>query len=96
MNKVDVSIIFVNYKSPEMTLNAVDSVIANSQGFSYEIIVVDNSDDKQEFEKLNNLLIGKANVIDAKGNLGFGKGNNVGANVSNGDYLYFLNINIVK
>lgn len=91
MNKVDVSIIFVNYKSPEMTLNAVDSVIANSQGFSYEIIVVDNSDDKQEFEKLNNLLIGKANVIDAKGNLGFGKGNNVGANVSNGDYLYFLN-----
>ncbi len=90
-NQVDVSIVFVNYKTPKMTLDAINSVIEKSTGFSYEIIVVDNSNDSKEFEELMALVGDKATVIDAKANLGFGKANNLGVSVSKGKYLFFLN-----
>lgn len=88
---MDVSIIFINYKTAEMTNDAVNSVIEKSSGFDYEIVVVDNSNDAEEFEKLKNLVGEKAKVINANGNLGFGKGNNLGVENSIGDYILFLN-----
>lgn len=89
--QIDVSVVFVNYKTPKLTLEAIESVIEKSSGFSYEIIVVDNSCDSQELIELNNLIGNKAKIIDAKANLGFGKANNMATSYTKGKYLFFLN-----
>lgn len=89
MNDIDVSIIFVNYKTSYLVKDVIASIKEKSQGFSYELIVVDNSQDEIEYQKL--LENKEATIIDAKGNLGFGKANNLGAKIAKGKYLYFLN-----
>lgn len=91
----DVSIIFVNYKTPSLTKAAIDSVYAKSSGFSFECIVVDNSVDVAEFAELKAMIGDKATIIDAKSNLGFGRANNLGASVAKGKYLHFLNTDTV-
>lgn len=88
---MDVSIILINYKTPKLTLDAINSVIEKSSGFEYEIIVVDNSNDLAEFKQLSELVGGKAKLINAEANLGFGKGNNLGAKSASGEFLLFLN-----
>ena len=42
---MDVSIILVNYKTANLTLNAINSIIEKTKDIEYEIIVVDNSND---------------------------------------------------
>ncbi|MBR4770370.1 MAG: oligosaccharide repeat unit polymerase, partial [Clostridia bacterium] len=88
---VDVSVVFVNYFTCDLTCQAIASVRERSRGFTYEIIVVDNSCDEAEFARLTERLQGLATVIDAKGNLGFGRANNLAATKAKGKYLFFLN-----
>ncbi len=88
VNALDVSII-INYKTAALVKDAVASVIEKSKGFTYEIIVVDNSEDAEEFKRLSENPCIKP--LDAKSNLGFGKANNLGASIAKGKYLYFLN-----
>lgn len=89
---MDVSIIFVNYKSTDLTKNAISSVTSKSNGFSYELIVVDNTNDREEFAKLENELKSfNVKVIDAHGNIGFGAANNLGVKAASGKYIFFLN-----
>ena len=88
---VDVSVVFVNYFTCDLTCQAIASVRERSRGFTYEIIVVDNSCDGAEFARLTERLQGLATVIDAKGNLGFGRANNLAATKAKGKYLFFLN-----
>ena len=40
---MDLSIIIVSYNTKELLKNCLDSVIKNTQGVEYEIIVVDNA-----------------------------------------------------
>ncbi len=87
----DVSIILVNYKTSDLVFDVIESIESKSVGFTYEIIVVDNSNDISEFDKLLPLKEKSVRLIDAKANLGFGKANNIGANIAEGKYLYFLN-----
>lgn len=88
----EVSIIFVNYKTHDLLFNAIQSVINKSYGFTYEIIIVDNSCDDKEYELIKNKYINtNIKVINSKENLGFGKANNLGSKFANGKYLYFLN-----
>ena len=93
--KCDVSIIFVNYKNTELVVDAIKSVKEKSANFSYELIVVDNSCDEEVFSTLKEKLDDGVLLIDAKENLGFGKGNNLGAKYANGKYLYFLNTDTI-
>ena len=87
-----VSIIFVNYKTPKMTNDAILSVKEKTKATFYEIIVVDNSCDENEYKELvNTINDNDILIIDAKENLGFGKANNLGAKYAKGKYLLFLN-----
>ncbi|MEY3421171.1 MAG: hypothetical protein RIR48_1460, partial [Bacteroidota bacterium] len=48
-NTLDISIIIVNYKTPELIIRCVESIESYVQGVSYEVIVVNNvakGDDK--------------------------------------------------
>ena len=86
----DVSIILVNYRHSDLLYNVIKSVKDMSNFFTYEIIVVDNSNDEScaiTESKLANDIV----YVNAYENLGFGKANNLGAKYSSGKYLFFLN-----
>jgi GT2 family glycosyltransferase len=93
MEKIDVSIIIVNFKTPSLVLNCVTSIIECSLGFSYEIIVVDNSNEVGEYKLLSQYLnrYPKVIVLNPEKNLGFGLANNLGAKLAHGQFLLFLN-----
>ena len=89
--QMDVSIIFTNNKTYDLIVNAIKSIKEKTQGLAYEIIVVDNSNDYREIERLNHLRSYGVSVINPQKDLGFGKGNNLGAEKANGKYVLFLN-----
>lgn len=70
--------------------NCLQSIEQHTSGISYELIVVDNY-----FTEGNNKLIleqfPQLQWINAGGNFGFGKANNIGAKHAKGKYLLFLN-----
>lgn len=90
---MDVSIVFVNYKTSHLILDSVKSIIENTEKISYEIIIVDNDSEKnleKNFSHLN-LQDSLLRIVYLDKNFGFGAGNNAGAKIANGKYLFFLN-----
>ncbi len=89
----EVSIIILNYNTPELTTACVQSVIAHTHDISYEIVLIDNaskSESKIYFDThLSN--IPELHIHYSTTNRGFGGGNNLGYNHSKGEYLFFLN-----
>ena len=88
---MDVSIIIINYKTPDLVIDCVQSIKDKTKEINYEIIVVDN-DSKDDsnikiLEKCKDDII----FIESNKNLGFGKANNLGAKYANGKYLFLLN-----
>lgn len=87
---IDVSIIIVNYNTSRLILNCIKSILQNTQGVSYEIIIVDNnSTDDSDIDSLKNLYGIK--YIQSSENIGFGRANNLGAEHAVGKYLLLLN-----
>lgn len=93
---MDVSIIFVNYKTNDLLYNAINSIKKYTQNCSYEIIVVDNSEDTKIF---NDLELNKTRLnyklIKSPGNIGVGNGGNLGSKFACGDYFLFLNTDVI-
>lgn len=90
---MNVSIIIVNYKTSSLVKDCVSSIIEKTKNVDYEMIVVDNSCDESELDKLRN--IEGIRVLDAGSNLGFGRANNLGAAAATGEFLFFLNSDTV-
>lgn len=89
--RVDVSVIVLNYNTPKLTLDCVKSVIAHTQGTAFEIIVVDNASTDDSRVYLKKHLPKSVKLVTAERNLGFGPGNNLGADAAVGEYLFFIN-----
>ncbi|AWW27116.1 glycosyltransferase family 2 protein [Acetobacterium carbinolicum] len=88
---MDLSIIIVNYKTEELTSNCIDSIIkSNTKGLSYEIILVDNASEDGSVEAIK-MRFPEVEVIENHENLGFSKANNIGMEVSKGEFLLLLN-----
>lgn len=87
---IDVSVIFVNYNTRELTINAIKSVYDFTKTIKVEVIVVDNAsvDDSVQAikERFSDVVL-----IESKENLGFGRGNNRGVEIAKGKYILFLN-----
>lgn len=86
---MDVSVILVNYNTCQVTQACIESLRSHTEGVDYEIIVVDNASTDGSRETLG-ALPGIRYVYNEQ-NLGFGRANNAGAAVAQGDYLFFLN-----
>ena len=82
------SIIIVNYKTPELLKNSILSINENPPSSEYEIIVVDNNS-KDGSEKVSELPF--VTYIALPENRGFSYANNKGFSVSKGEYILFLN-----
>tara|TARA_R110001632_G_scaffold43376_6_gene110162 strand:+ start:168862 stop:169842 length:981 start_codon:yes stop_codon:yes gene_type:complete len=90
-NKIDISIIIVNYKSWKHLRNCLNSLKnLNDLSFAYETIVVDNYSYDGNFEKFTKEFSSVQFVLNS-GNNGFANGCNFGASKARGDYFLFLN-----
>lgn len=90
------SLIIVAYKSGEILKQCLDSIHTyNDLGDDLEVIVVDNSPKDEKIES----FVWSSNIDNIKyipaDNNGFGAGNNIGAKVSEGDILGFINPDII-
>lgn len=84
-----VSIIIVNYKTPELTQACIDSIYTHTKGVDFEVIVVDNC---SEDESVNRLCKDdRIQLIVSPKNGGFGYGNNLGMKAARGKYFFLLN-----
>jgi GT2 family glycosyltransferase len=80
----------VNYKSSDDTIVCVESI--QKCKFNYKIIIIDNSVDECEYEKLKNLECESIKVVFSDKNYGFAKANNIGLKyIPNNQYVWFLN-----
>lgn len=84
-----VSVIIVNYNTKELTSQCIQSIVENTCGISYEIILIDNAStdgSKELFEKDS-----RVQYIYSEFNGGFGYGNNRGMEIAQGDFFFLLN-----
>ena len=88
MNK-DVSIIFVNYKTKDLTINAIKSVYEKTEGINFEIFVVDNNSQDGSIEAIEEEFP-QINIIRNPVNSGFGAANNLAIKQANGKYILCL------
>ncbi|HQU32446.1 MAG: glycosyltransferase family 2 protein [Planctomycetia bacterium] len=89
-----VSVILVNYNSAVLLRQCLKSVYEQTKGISFEVIVVDNasSDDSRQIVHSE---FPDVKLIESPVNLGFSRGNNLGASVAKGKYLLFLNADTI-
>mgnify|MGYP002624495518 FL=1 len=88
-----VSVIIVNYNHKYFPKLAVEALEKSKGSFDMEIIVVDNaSTDPESLEFLEKAHEDKRLVlVRQQKNVGFGRGNNIGAKVAEGDYIFIHN-----
>ncbi len=93
MDKVELSFITINYNSSSYTIKLLKSIIANTQGLTYEIIIVDNASTQDDFHILNKYVNGNKSIKLIKNsiNSGFAAGNMLGVNYAQGEYYFFIN-----
>ncbi len=90
MKTPDVSILIVNYKTKDITIQAIDAVMASKTRYSYEIIVVDNKSEDGSLEAIQ-AKFPEITIIASGENGGFAKANNLAATKASGKYVWLLN-----
>ena len=87
---MDVSIIIVNWNSADYVRKCVASVLAHTQGLTYQIIVVDGA----SFDGCGAMLAREhpeVHFIQSQENVGFGRANNLGFQSARGRNILCLN-----
>lgn len=85
------SIITINYKSENLTINLLKNLLKIYHDTSMEIIVVDNGSDSEILEEFIKKTGNKIKIIKNKKNMGFAQAGNQGAQIAEGKFLIFLN-----
>jgi len=83
--------IIVNYKVADLTLRAVQSVICSESQGPLKVVVVDNSEERIEAEKLYECLPAGVKLIVTPKNIGFGRACNMAFERFSGEYILLLN-----
>ncbi len=88
---MSVAVIIVNFRTPDLTVAAVRSVLSEPE--ATEIIVVENGSGDDSLAQLASAFEGEVRVklVESKENLGFGRGNNLGAKHATAEFLFLLN-----
>ncbi len=87
---MDISIIIVSYNTKELLHNCIKSIIDQTHGVKFEIIVVDNNSTDGSIDMVR-YVFPNVRLIANEQNYGFGRANNIGSKLSIGKYLLFLN-----
>lgn len=94
-NTKSVSIIIVNYNTPSLTIECVNSIFDHVKSCRYEVIIIDNSSSDNSAKIISDEFGDRIVMIESSVNLGFGRANNLGASKAQHDYLFFLNSDTV-
>ncbi len=87
---VTVSIIIVNYRTPELIVACIQTIQQFTTKVSYEIIVVDNAS-KANDEEFIKSSFPATRWLSMDYNAGFARANNAGMKIASGKYLLLLN-----
>jgi len=89
----DINIVFVNYNRKDDISLAIASLFSDIQNCKYDvqITVVDNSLNEDKIKEELENKFSKVNYVDAGGNVGFGKGNNLGFKNAEARYYFAFN-----
>jgi GT2 family glycosyltransferase len=92
---IDVSILIINYKCPDLTIAAIRSVREWTRRVSYEVIVVDNESQDDSRERV---LAAEPAItwIDMGYNAGFARANNRAIREASGRYYLLLNADTLQ
>ena len=89
------SVVLVNYKVPQLTIEAVRSVLASCRLIEgeTEVIVLDNASGDDSMDRLRTAFGGepKVKLLESPTNGGFARGNNQAIAEARGEYLLLLN-----
>lgn len=89
------SVIILDYFKADKVLENVESLLAQEVDFEYEVIIIDNSVNEANAQKLIKLNENpKVSVIINRENTGYINGNNLGASKASGKYLLIVNPDI--
>ncbi len=84
-----VSIIIVNYRTPELIVECIKTIVQFTTKVSYEVIVVDNAS-KANDEEFIKAQFPATRWLSMNYNAGFARANNAGMRIANGKYLLLL------
>ncbi|CAG5009724.1 hypothetical protein DYBT9275_04557 [Dyadobacter sp. CECT 9275] len=87
---MDVSIIIINYRTPQLIINCLRSIYQFTSGVTFEVIVVDNDPENGQGQLVLREFP-EVNWINMEYNAGFGRANNRGMAVARGKYFLLLN-----
>jgi N-acetylglucosaminyl-diphospho-decaprenol L-rhamnosyltransferase len=90
----EVSIVIVSFNTWQITCQCLKSIVEETEGTSYEIIVVDNASSDNSAEKIRNNFP-QVIIIENTCNLGFAAGQNLGILKARGKYVLILNSDVV-
>lgn len=91
---VQISIIIVNYNTSEYLIKCLESIYDMTSGVEIEVIVIDNNSIDRSIENLKEIFP-EVKLILRSVNGGFGSGCNEGAKYAKGNYLAFVNPDII-
>ena len=88
---MDVSVIIVNYKTSQLLVQAIDSILDKTEDIVYEIIVVDNHSQDDSERVVHERYGNRVTYLPLAENVGFGRANNEGLRIVRGRNILFLN-----
>lgn len=89
-----VSIIILNFNKAHLTVECLKSIWEHTWGYCYEVIVVDNGSQFDDFRVLSEFK-GSYKLLHLNINRFFGEGNNIGAELAQGEFLLFMNNDVI-
>jgi GT2 family glycosyltransferase len=93
-NKIDLSIVILNYNSCDYLQKCLESISKSNIGnYQYEVIVVDNSSTDNSIELAKEIKIPSIKYLVLNTNNGFASGNNQGVKIINPNTKYVLFLN---
>lgn len=99
MDSINLSIVIISYNTKEITNHCLDSIYKSleDKNIKYEIIVVDNASTDGSLSMLQAVKKNHPtlHIIESQENLGFAKANNLAVKSAKGEYLLFLNSDII-
>ena len=87
---ITLSIIIVNFETPDYTLQCIRSIKENRPACSFEIILIDNGSKDDSLERIRTEAP-EVICIETGANLGFSRANNLGINNARGHFVLLLN-----
>lgn len=90
-DNIDVTVLYINYKTPKLVCDSIHSLMEKSSGFSYEIIVMDNASGDDSKTIINDTFHSSVRYIQNQTNLGTAKAVDEGAKIAKGDYIFYVN-----